>query len=69
MMPHCQLHRNEKTKARQLQHRISPNYKAMSRLSMDVKVMPKFHKRYKFILVVIDEVTNLMVTIPIHQSR
>ena len=40
----------------------------MTRLSMDLKVMPKSYKGHRIILVVIDEVTNVMVTIP-NQSR
>ena len=35
----CQLCRNEKSHPRQLQPRINPNYKAMTRLSMDLKEM------------------------------
>ena len=31
--------------------------------------MPRCFKGHRFILVVIDEVTNFMVTIPIYQSR
>ena len=31
--------------------------------------MPRFYEGYKFILVVIDEVTNFLVTIPIYQQR
>ena len=41
----------------------------MTRLSMDSKVMSKSYKGHTFILVVIDGVTNFMVTISIHQSR
>ena len=63
-----QLHRNKKPQPRQLQHIINPNYRAMMRLSMDLKVMPQSYKCYKFILVGIDEITNSMVTIPIFQS-
>ena len=37
----CQLSRNEKLPSRHLQTRINPNYVPMSRLSMDLKVMPK----------------------------
>ena len=62
-----QLHRNEKPK--QLQHRIIPIYKAMTRHSIDFKVMPRSYRGFIFILVVINEVANFMVTIPIHQSR
>ena len=37
----------------------------MSRLSMDLKVMPRLHKGYKYILCIIDEVTNYLITVPI----
>ena len=36
----CQLVHNEKPPVRQLQTRINPNYIPISRLSMDLKVMP-----------------------------
>ena len=35
---------------------------------MDLNVMPKSHQGHKFILCVIDEMTNYLITIPIHQS-
>ena len=41
----------------------------MPRLSMDLKVMPKLHKGHKYILCIIDEVTNYLVTMPIFQAR
>ena len=41
----------------------------MSRLSMDLKVMPRSHKGHKYILCVIDEVTNFLITVPIFQAR
>ena len=41
----------------------------MSRLSMDLKVMPRSHKGHKYILCVIDEVTNFLVMVPIFQAR
>ena len=31
--------------------------------------MPKSYKGLKFILCIIDEVTNYLITVPIHQSR
>ena len=37
----CQLSCNEKPPSRHLQTRINPNYVPMSRLSMDLKVMPR----------------------------
>ena len=50
----CQLVHNEKPPPRQYQARINPNYVPMSRLSMDLKVMPRSHKGHKYILCVID---------------
>ena len=54
---------------RQLQTRINPNYIPLSRLSVDLKVMPRSHKGHKFILCIIDEVTNYLITIPIYHTR
>ena len=36
---------------------------------MDLKVMPRSYKGHKIILCIIDEVTNYLITVPIHQSR
>ena len=41
----------------------------MSRLSMDLKVMPRLHKGHRYILCIIDEVTNYLATVPIFQAR
>ena len=65
----CQLSRNEKPPTRHLQTRINANYVPMSRLSMDLKVIPKSHKSHRYILCVIDEVTNFLITVPIFQAR
>ena len=65
----CQLSCNEKPPPRQLQARINPNYVPMSRLSMDLKVMPRWHKGHKYMLCIIDEVTNYLITVPIFQAR
>ena len=39
----CQLFRNDKPRSRPLKTRINLNYRPMSRLSMDLKVMPRLH--------------------------
>ena len=65
----CQLSRNEKPPTRHFQTRINPNYILMSRLSMNLKVMPKSQKGHRYILCVIDEVTNFLITVPIFQAR
>ena len=65
----CQLNRKDKLPERQLQPRINLNYRPLSRLSMDLKVMPKSYRGDKYILCVIDEVTNYIVTAPVKQAR
>ena len=60
---------NEKPPTRQLQTRINLNYRPLSRLSMDLKVMPQSSKGHKSILCIIDEVTNYLITVPIYQSK
>ena len=55
----CQLSRNEKPPVRQLQQRINLKFRPLSRLSMDLKLMPRSHKGYKFILCIKDEVTKI----------
>ena len=65
----CQLACNEMPLVRQLQTRIKPNYIPLSKLSMDLKVMPRSHKGHKFILCIIDEVTNYLITVPIFQAK
>ena len=65
----CQLVRVDKLPRRQLQPRIYLNYRPLSRLSMDLKVMPRLQKGHKFILCVIDEVTNHLITVPIYHAK
>ena len=65
----CQLARNDKPPLRQLETRISLNYKPMSRLSMDLKVMLRSQKGHQYILCIIDEVTNYLVSTPLYKAR
>ena len=60
---------NEKPPIRQLWTRINPNYIPLSRLSMDLKVMPKSYRGHRFILCIIDAVTNYLIALPIHQAK
>ena len=41
----------------------------MSRLNKDLKLMPRLHKGHRYILCIIDEVTNYLVTVLIFQPR
>ena len=52
-----------------MQTRINLNYRPLSRLSMDIKFMPKSIKGHKFILCIIDEVTNYLIMVPLYQSK
>ena len=65
----CQSFRNDKPPMRQLQTRINLNYRPLSRLSMDLKVMPRSQKGHSNILCIIDEVTNYLITAPLYQAR
>ena len=65
----CQLAYNEKPPPMQLQTTINLNYVPLSRLSMDLKVMPRSYKGHKYILCIINEVTNYLITVPIFQAR
>ena len=64
-----QLSRNDKPPSRQLETRINLNYKPMSRLSMDLKVMPKSQKGHWYILCIINEVTDYLVSASLYQVR
>ena len=65
----CQLARPDKPPMRHLQPQIYLNYRPLSKLSMDLKVMPKSQKGHKFILCIIDEMTNYLITVPIYHLR
>ena len=65
----CQFNRNEKPPMRQLQTRINLSYRPLSRLSMDLKVMPRSGQGHKFIPCIIDKVMNYLITVPIYQSK
>ena len=108
-MSHMPVIMKWEVSVRQLQQRINLNYRPMSRLSMDLKVLPKSYWGQKYILCITDaseiirqdklsyddpihrpspkpiesptqispkkilcitdEVTNYLITLPIHQSR
>ena len=65
----CQLNRKDKLPERQFQLRINLNYRPLSRLSINLKVMLKSYKGDRYILCVIDEVTNYIITAPIKHAK
>ena len=36
---------------------------------MDLNTMPRSYKEYKYILCIIDEVTNYLIAVPMHQGK
>ena len=36
---------------------------------MDLKVIPRSYRGHAFILCIIDEVSNYLITVPIHQTK
>ena len=65
----CQLFRKDKPPSRQLEARISLNYRPISRLSTDLKMMPRSQKGHEFIFCMIDEMTNYHITAPLYKAR
>ena len=65
----CQLFRKDKPPSRHLEARINLNYRPMSRLSMDLKMMPRLQKGHQFLCCVIDKMTNYLITAPLYQAR
>ena len=64
----CQLFKKGKDFKRPYQKRINLNAPAMTKISMDIKQMPA-NKGYSHILVLLCEVTNYMVALPLMSTR
>ena len=62
----CQLHKVRSTSQRQFESRINLNYIGTSILSCNFIYMYRTTTDHKFILVVMDEVTNDLVTISLY---
>ena len=65
----CQLSKNDKAPSQQIEARLNLKYRPITRLSMDLKVMPRSQKGHQYMLCIIDEVTNYLVTAPLFQAR
>ena len=64
----CQMFKKGKDFKRPYQKRINLNVPAMTKISMDIKQMP-VNKGYLHILVLLCEVTNYMVALPLVSTR
>ena len=68
-MSYLSIKWRNKPPVRQLQTRTNLDYRPLSRLSMDLKVMPRSRRGQRYILCVIDKIKNYMITSPIKHSR
>ena len=64
----CQLFKKGRQFDRPLQKRVNINVPAMTKISMDMKEMPPSNG-YTLILVILCEVSNFMVALPLHSTR
>ena len=64
----CQLFKKGTKFDRPFQKRVNINVPAMTKISMDIKHMPASHG-YSYILVLLCEVSNYMVAIPLHSTK
>ena len=64
----CQLFKKGKKFDRPLKKRVNINVPAMTKISMDIKHMPASHG-YSYILVLLCEVSNYMVALPLHSTK
>ena len=65
----CQIIKQDKSKQRYREGRLFLNYRPMRKVSMDIKYMPKAENGMKFILVIIDDNLNYMVTVSLPQIK
>ena len=64
----CQLFKNSKRFHRPLQKRVYDiSQPALANVSMDIKYMPKSSKGYKYLLVILCEITTFLVTHPLKE--
>ena len=64
----CQLFKNSKRFHRPLQKRTYDiSQPALANVSMDIKYMPKSNKGFKYLLVILCEITNFLVTHPLKE--
>ena len=64
----CQLFKKGKKFDRPLKKRVNINVPTMTKISMDIKHMPASHG-YSYILVLLCEVSNYMVALPLHSTK
>ena len=64
----CQLFKKGRHFDRPLQKRVNLNVPAMTKISMDMKQMPPSNG-YTHILVILCEVSNFMVALPLHSTK
>jgi hypothetical protein len=65
----CQLHKQKPDPHRAFEKRININERALGKISMDIKYMPNSSGGYKFVLLLLCEVTNYLVAVPLRTTQ
>ena len=66
----CQLFKNSKRFHRPFHKRVYDiSQPALANVSMDIKYMPKSTKGYNYMLIILCEITNFLVTIPLNRQQ
>ena len=65
----CQLAHNEETTYKTTPNQNKPKLCNFIKTEHGFKIMPRSYRGYKFILYIIDEVTNNLITVPVHQAK
>ena len=65
----CQMFKYEKNKKISMQQRVTIDTPALTRFSMDIKHMPPGVQNFAYILVMLCEVSNYMIAVPLRSTR
>ena len=54
---------------KKLQQGIYLNYRSLSMLNIDLKVISKSYQGHRLVLCIVYEITSYLITLPLHQSK
>ena len=65
----CQQFKDARKKDRPFQKRVNLNTESLAKISMDIKYMPEGFNGYKYILILLCEVSNFVVACPLKSTK
>ena len=65
----CQMFKNNNTAKKHLNARVNIDTPPLTKISMDIKTMPESKEGYKFILVLICELSNFLIVSPMQNTK